>query len=220
MPGIIKAGTHHSNTDALQSAAFNFEDISDKANHYLDAVRRQATKILTDAKQQAAEAELRAKEQGRQAALREAEQTSQVRLEEQLQSLWPALDKAIAALRQSEQAWLKHWECRTVQLACAIAERIIRRELAQTPAITLSLVREALELAMGSSRIRLHLHPDDQAALGEQLSALLSHMEQLAPTEVTPDPAISRGGCRVVTEFGSVDQQLETQLARIERELT
>jgi len=34
------------------------------------------------------------------------------------------------------------------------------------------------------------------------------------------DPDITPGGCRVDTQFGSIDQQLETQLARIEEELT
>ena len=35
-----------------------------------------------------------------------------------------------------------------------------------------------------------------------------------------PMPAITPGGCRVETRFGTIDQQFETQLARIEEELT
>ena len=34
------------------------------------------------------------------------------------------------------------------------------------------------------------------------------------------DPEIARGGCRVETRFGTIDQQFEAQLARIEEELT
>ena len=38
--------------------------------------------------------------------------------------------------------------------------------------------------------------------------------------EITADATISRGGCRVETRFGTIDQQFESQLKRIEEELT
>ena len=60
MSGIIKAGQRQSGADACQSVAFNLEDISSRANHYLDAVRRQAAHILSEAKQQAKQLEERA----------------------------------------------------------------------------------------------------------------------------------------------------------------
>ena len=36
---------------------------------------------------------------------------------------------------------------------------------------------------------------------------------------VIADETVSRGGCRVHTEFGVIDQQIESQLMRIETEL-
>ena len=219
MSGIIKVGRQQTG-DSQSSVAFNFEDLTEKANHYLDTVRRQAAKILTDAKQQAQAVEQRAREAGQQAALRQAEQSVHAKLNERLQTMMPALEQAVVSLRESEQAWLNHWERQTVHLACAIAARIVRREIARTPEITLHLVREALELANGSSRLRLHLNPQDHATLADRIPAIVARLQQLAPAEIVPDPEISPGGCRVTTEFGSIDQQIETQLARIEEELT
>jgi flagellar biosynthesis/type III secretory pathway protein FliH len=34
------------------------------------------------------------------------------------------------------------------------------------------------------------------------------------------DDAVSPGGCRLNTEFGTIDKQLETQLERIKEELS
>ena len=65
----------------------------------------------------------------------------------------------------------------------------------------------------------LHLHPEDHANLGQQVTRLTAEMAALGPTTVVADPAISPGGCRVETRFGSIDQQFEAQLARIEKEL-
>jgi flagellar assembly protein FliH len=42
----------------------------------------------------------------------------------------------------------------------------------------------------------------------------------LAPAEMIADPEISPGGCRIETLHGAIDQQFESQLARIEEELT
>ena len=55
--------------------------------------------------------------------------------------------------------------------------------------------------------------------LGGQVRAMLAAMSALGGAEVTPDAAISQGGCRVQTRFGAIDQQIESQLKRIEEEL-
>ena len=111
------------------------------------------------------------------------------------------------------------WESSGIHVAAAIAQRVVRRELTAQPEITLTLLREALELAAGSSTIRVHLHPTDRQAMGGQIEALLGTLSGLGTPELVDDPAISRGGCRVETNFGSIDQQCEAQIARIEEEL-
>ena len=220
MAVIIKAGQQLNQGDELRSAAFNFEDIAAKADGYLGTVREQAEAILAEARQQADVLRKNAHQEGRQDAVREATQAAGKKLDQQLQMLMPALEQAVESLQRAEQSWKRHWEQRTVHLAVEIAARVIRRELREVPEITLALVQEALQLAMGSPRIKLHLHPADHQALGDQVQTLLSHLGELGPTEVTSNADISPGGCRVTTEFGTIDQTLEAQLARIEEELT
>jgi len=48
---------------------------------------------------------------------------------------------------------------------------------------------------------------------------LIDEMAALGSAEVTADAQITPGGCRVETRFGSIDQQFESQLKRIEEEL-
>ena len=127
--------------------------------------------------------------------------------------------QTVAELHHEKQAWISHWETGAVHLAAAIAARVIRRELRQQPEITLALVREALDLAAGSPNVRLHLNPEDYKSLGVQVRTLIDAMSALGDAEVTPDATIGQGGCRVETRFGTIDQQIETQLQRIEEEL-
>jgi flagellar assembly protein FliH len=106
-----------------------------------------------------------------------------------------------------------------VHLATRIAERVIRREVQHEPQISLGLIKEALELASGSQKITLHMNPEDRAALGDSVQQLAVRMLKLGPVQVLSDASVSRGGCRVSSEFGSIDQQIESQLQRIEAEL-
>jgi flagellar assembly protein FliH len=200
----------------VSGVAFNFDDMTTQAKGYLDHVRAEAVKIVARAQQEAAALRRRAEVEGRQAALQTVEQVVQ----KQLATVLPALRKATHDIQDAKQTWLTQWEASGVHVAAAIAKRLIRRELTAHPEITLTLVREALELAAGSAQVRIHLHPDDRAALGDQVQLLIREMSGLGSAELVADAAVTRGGCRVETRFGVIDQQFEAQLARIEEELT
>jgi flagellar assembly protein FliH len=218
---ILKATDRNSSTQAV---AFNFDDIAAQAGRYLEKVRAEAAQIITrackQAQQDAAAIRGKAEADGRRAGQAAVAQTVHDQLGQQLATLLPALNQTVAEIRQAKQAWLTHWEKSAVHVAAAIARRLVRRELSHSPQIALALVREALELAAGSSHVRLHLNPADHEALRPQIDALLHELAGLGTAEVAADPQIAPGGCRVETRFGLIDQQLDAQLARIEEELT
>lgn len=219
MAGIIKAGSTRHDPRGVQSVAFNFDDMSQQASGYLDVVRSQAAQIISRATEESQEIRRQAEVTGKQAALQAAEAAMKVRLEQQLQTLVPALTQAIDDIKLAKQTWLARWEQTAVRVAAAIAERIVRRELSQSPDITLALVREALELAAGAGRITLRLNPQDYALLSLKVQQLAGPLGKLAPTDIVADPEVTPGGCLVCTEFGEIDQRIESQLARIEQEL-
>ncbi len=198
------------------AVAFNFDDLTVQATQYVTRANTEAAKIVTEAQQQADAIRRQAEEEGRQAAIRAAKQT----VAEQLAPTLSALRQAAADLQSAKQIWLSHWESSAVHLAAAMAARIVRGELRRQPEITLTLVREALELAAGSPNVRLHLNPQDHKKLGAQVRTLIDAMSGLGEAEVVADATIDRGGCRVETRFGTIDQQFESQLKRIEEELT
>lgn len=218
---IIRASDHDS---AVQGVAFNFEDLTSRANAYLEQVRAQAAKILTDAKREAAahqkKAEDDARVKGLAAAKREADIAVQKQVGQQMATLLPSLKQVVAELQQAKLGWLKHWENSAVHLATAIAERVIRHEVTHRPEIPLKLVREALELAAGSPKVRIHLHPGDCASLKGHVETLAKELSGLAPVELVPDDQIEAGSCRIDTEYGVIDQRFSAQLQRIEEELT
>lgn len=201
---------------ATHRAVFNFEDMADRANRYLDGVRGEARKIVAEAQREAVEIKQRAKAEGYQAGQQQVEEI----VRSQLASVVPALRQAVRDVQDARQAWLAHWEGAAIHVAAAIAGRILRREITDTPAFAAEKLREALELAAGASHLRIRLNPADHNAMDGQADVLTKELAPLATAEIVPDDDITPGGCRVETNFGTIDQQIESQLARIEEELT
>ena len=212
MPTIIRATDQNR---ATVGVAFNFDDMATQAQQYLDKVRAEAAEIIVQAQKDAAVVRQRAEKEGQQAAMASTEQM----IQRQLGNVLPALKKAVSDIQQSRQAWLAHWEATGLHVAAALAQRITRGELARRPEIPIELIREALQLAAGSPQVRLHLNPADHKALSEQVTLVMQEIGKLGDAQVVSDAAVTAGGCRVETRFGSIDQQFDAQLARIEEEL-
>jgi len=87
-----------------------------------------------------------------------------------LATVLPALRHVVQDVQHAKQAWLTHWEASAVHVAAAIAERLIRRELPRQPEITLTLVREALELAAGTGRVTLEMAKAGFEGVGLEIS--------------------------------------------------
>ncbi len=170
MASIIKSSGPLRGADG---ATFNFDDMAAKAGAYLEQMRTQAAQILAQAGQDAMAIRARAEQEGKAAAMQSMQQTVDQRVAQQMTTLMPALKQAVTEIEQAKDACLRHWEKTTVHTAAAIAARVVRREVRQTPEITLDLVREALQLAAGSTDVQVQLHPQDHAALGGQVKQLI-----------------------------------------------
>jgi flagellar assembly protein FliH len=204
---------------AMRAVAYDLTDMAAQAEDYLGTVRRQAAEIVEQAKREAAAVRQNAEAAGRRAAEQAIERILDEKVSQQMKTLLPALQSAVKQVEDAKQAWMQHWESAAVELAAAIAGRLIRGELQRRPEISVEWIRESLQLAAGNSEVTLRLHPADQQALERQVKQLAATFAPLATVTVVADETISPGGCKLNTEFGAVDKQLETQLERIKQEL-
>jgi flagellar assembly protein FliH len=216
MAGIIKVGQPLSPAVASANRAYQFDDMGEA---YLSRVSCEAQKIIAEARAEATRIKTQAAEDGKQAALQAVEASLRKRVEQQTQSLLKALSHAVQAIEQSRQAWQRHWERHAVQVAMAIARRVVRREVAHAPEIALDLVRETLQLAAGHQPIVVRMNPDDHATLGPLAEQIVEQLRLVGQATIIADPKVASGGCKVDTDYGAIDGQVATQLARIAEEL-
>lgn len=227
-PRILKANSIRGLGSKI---VFDYSDLQHQCDEFLERARREGRRIGDEAKRDSEEIRRRAHDEGRAAGLREGlahaaedieRKSSQLAGEmalEKLKTTFPALQAASEAMVHERDLWLSRWESAAVGLAVAIAEKILHRELELRPEISVELLRKTLDLAAGSSRLLLRMHPEDVALLGPHADEVVRAASRCGDVEITDDSSIARGGCVIETQHGTIDAQLETQLERIMSEL-
>ena len=103
-------------------------------------------------------------------------------------------------------------EQQLVLLALAVGKQLARRELKTDRGQIAALIREAVGRLPAAARdVRVHLHPEDAAAVAERLP---SAGQERAWT-VVEDPTLTRGGCLVRSENSQIDARLESRVNAI-----
>ena len=120
----------------------------------------------------------------------------------------------IESFSQSRDSYLHHLEREVVELALAIAARILRREAQMDPLLLTGAVRVALGQLAASTAARLRVPAQDQPMWEEALSLMPGLT--LRP-QVIGEPGMELGECRMETGLGSADLGLWPQLKEIER---
>jgi len=130
-----------------------------------------------------------------------------------------ALAKKLAAtlddLMRVRNEMIRHTEKQMVQLALAVARRVVHREVAVDPTAMLTMMRVVLERVSDAARVSVRLNPADHQAV----TAALADSPTSDQVAVTADPRVPRGGCKVESEYGDIDAGVDAQIQEIARAL-
>jgi flagellar biosynthesis/type III secretory pathway protein FliH len=127
--------------------------------------------------------------------------------------------RAAAALARGaagRDGLLRDAEREVVQIALAVARKLLGRELSTSAAAVVQMARAALAEARERREVVLRVSPADGAAVRAAEGTLAATLVR-APLVIREDPAVPPGGAVVETERGRVDASVETQLAAVAR---
>jgi flagellar assembly protein FliH len=160
-------------------------------------------------KAQAEKQEKEAYERG----LLESENRLRANCEARVATCQESVRKALEAFQIEREEYFSRIEPEVVQLALAIARKILHREAQIDPLLLTGLVHVALEKLDAGTRVRLRVHPADTHFWNEFFARSGGNT---AP-ELLGDPVLQHGECALETELGSTQISLETQLKEIEQ---
>ncbi len=121
--------------------------------------------------------------------------------------------KEVAGLRQKVR---NRAEMDVLQLALAVARRILRRELVTDPEALHGVVHAALQKIQNRDILRVRIYP----AAADALRTGLERAGAAPAIQIVPDPTLKVGDLLFETAFGELDASVETQMQEIERGLT
>lgn len=131
-----------------------------------------------------------------------------------------AVSAAIAAFERERSTYYRKIEAQTVQLALAIARKVLHREAQVDPLLLMGIARVALDKVDGATEVKLALHPGQAQDWRSQLASWQAAVpEKKNLVEVVEDPAIPPGQCELRTSMGSTQLGVEVQLKEIEQGL-
>ncbi|MCC6178103.1 MAG: hypothetical protein IT305_22605 [Chloroflexi bacterium] len=112
------------------------------------------------------------------------------------------------------ERFVRDLENEVVELALAVAEKVIAREARLDRSFVVEVVRSALAEVHDSTELRIHVHPDDYALIEPRWAEMLPR-GVVQQSELIADHLIEPGGVLVETRIGHVDGQLKTRLNQI-----
>ncbi|MEN6545382.1 MAG: FliH/SctL family protein [Armatimonadia bacterium] len=126
------------------------------------------------------------------------------------------INRVMAELVQEQERLLGELRPSLLRLVLALAEEVIRREVAVDRTVVERTLQEALQHLHFATRVVVRVHPDDL----EHLQAQPGLLEQ-CPLELAwqADTEIEPGGCRLSTDRGGVDATIGTQLRNLAQAL-
>jgi flagellar assembly protein FliH len=143
----------------------------------------------------------------------EVEQRIRREFEQKLIASSAPIAVAIAAFDEQRDDYFARVELEVVQLALAIAAKILHRESQVDPVLVATLVRLAIEKMREGSSVTVRVEP----ARADSMKTYFAGQPNMSRVEVFADDKLSDLDCVVETELGSANFGLDTQLKEVER---
>jgi flagellar assembly protein FliH len=140
----------------------------------------------------------------------EGETKAKVKFEESLRVEHERISSALRDFQIERARYFEQVEFEVVQLALAIAKRVLRREAQVDPDLLTGLVRYTLEKLREGTQVKLRVHPGAATDWSKQFDG---------DVHVIEDAQLPPGTCTIETEVGTTALSVDTELKEIENGL-
>jgi flagellar assembly protein FliH len=146
-------------------------------------------------------------------AMRQTEQRLRQEYEAKLQAARGTIATAISAFESERTEYYSRVEAEVVQLALAIAKKILHREAQVDPMLVATLVRMAIEKMSEGSTVNIRVGASQAAKWKQYFNAHAGTVK----VGIVEDATLTDYDCVLETELGSANFGLDTQLKEVEK---
>jgi flagellar assembly protein FliH len=153
---------------------------------------------------------------GLEKGISEGEKAGFERTAQKLEPVLNSLRQALLQLNNLRQDTVQKLEKEVVELALAIARKVICREIEVDKEVVVWVARQALTKVEDSGKITIKLNPSDLQFINETKYRLSEMIGNIDNVKLESEDTIHSGGCVVETDLGDIDARIEHQLQAVE----
>jgi flagellar assembly protein FliH len=122
------------------------------------------------------------------------------------------IEKLLDGIAKLRTELVRHYEKDILEMICAVAHKIVCREVVIDNTAVREAVIKAVEFATEKRSVHIRVNREDFDYIEGIKPELFARFNELKEIIVSPDPGVSRGGCFLETSCGDVDARIETRM--------
>ncbi|HZG76746.1 MAG TPA: FliH/SctL family protein [Paenibacillus sp.] len=205
--------------DAKTAAEELLQSAADEANRILNEASAQVETWWDERRLEDLRVVEESRQSGYEAGYREGLRQSETEMFEKYDSLLQEARHLVEEAHHVKERVISEAEPFLVELATAVAKKIIGEHLAVDPEWTKAQVKRTLERRREKGLITLCVAPSQFSKMQDARAELTLAVDSEAELVIVPDATVDEGGCVVRTSFGSIDARIDTQLSELKAAL-
>lgn len=190
------------------SLAYGQEKIIE-GKKFLEAAKKQSKLMIEEAKNRASEIEKAAYEKGNQKVLEDGKK--------KLEPILAMFQENLEKLFKYQKEMYTKSEDEILNLAISLASRIIHHEVRTNKDIIMKAIKTAANRVMSREQITIRINPEDMEYVLQNKSKLKDDLDNIQQVSFKEDSSVSKGGCIIDTNFGSISAIIEKEFDEFEK---
>jgi len=139
--------------------------------------------------------------------------------EKRFESVVKSFTEALQELRRIQEEWHEKNEQHLIELVCAVARKVVQREVSIDKSIISRMINAALKYAADHEEIIIRIHPSDLEYASQQRSEIREGIGEDRNVRFEGDECVVRGDVIIESKRGIIETGIEKCFQEIENAL-
>jgi len=203
--------------DNFQRASYdNIEPVCTQSAAGVDGMNPLYTRRVLTTDERVEQAYQKGFAAGKTEGLREGEYAGFEQGSQKTGPLVSSIKEALIQLDRIREETYRHIEKEVVELALAIAQKVICREISTNQETVLCVAKAALAKVDNPGKIKIKMNPSDLQFINATRHQMSNPILDIDNVTFEAEESIQSGGCVVETDLGEIDARIERQLQAVE----
>lgn len=134
----------------------------------------------------------------------------------------PVMDSFASLVREltgAREKFYSNTENEMVELVINVTQVALGDQIEKNPGLIRHVIKSAVRKLQAREEMTIRVNPMDLAEAEKVRTEIIKEVEDIEKVSFKGDPLVSRGGCMLDTNMGSIDARVETQLEAMRESL-